>query len=624
MKRVLSLLLILALCAGLLAGCGQKASPAQDDPTPSAEPSQEAEAVNAPVNAGQSDETGTAPDADPGEPAEPEAEHESPFGEGKAYLERNGMWELIPFDEMPYERPTLDELSAAIDAVGEALDAGEPYETVEALLDACDDAYSAFYTMYSISFIRSCQDMTDDFYADEYAWMDEKSADVSQLVENLYFRCGMSDMAQELEEKYFWPGFVEQYSDPDNAFYDDEMVALLQEESNLIAEYRALVASPTVVLADGTEVDYFTSLDEFQGFEYLDLLIRYYDQYNPQLADIYIRLVKNRQQQAVQAGYGSYEELAFDHNFERDYTPELAEDYLADIAQHIVPLFLEVRQKGAGYLDPSPLDADRLQEILRVGVSGMGDEVLDTYEFMVEHRLCDISYSPLKAEMSFQTYLDAYEVPYLFMDSSGTLSDITTFSHEFGHYLDGFLNYDADETIDLAECFSQSMELLMLTRLDESLSARELSDLYKIKMGDILNMYVQQASFAEFEHIVYAAAPEELTVDFVNQTFLDMTKKYGYCEDGFEFLYALFWTDITHFFEQPFYIITYPVSHDIAMQVFQLEQANEGAGLEKFLEMLPREYPDMLDTALNAGLESPFDPGRIEKVAATMREILLG
>ena len=85
----------------------------------------------------------------------------------------------------------------------------------------------------------------------------------------------------------------------------------------------------------------------------------------------------------------------------------------------------------------------------------------------------------------------------------------------------------------------------------------------------------------------------------------------------------MLWIDITHFFEQPFYVITYPVSHDIAMQIFQLEQADPGEGLAKFLDMLPREYPDMLDSALNAGLESPFDPGRLEKVADTMRRILL-
>ena len=212
--------------------------------------------------------------------------------------------------------------------------------------------------------------------------------------------------------------------------------------------------------------------------------------------------------------------------------------------------------------------------------------------------------------------LRAYEVPFLFMDAGGTLNDITTFSHEFGHYLDGYLNYNADETVDLAECFSQAMELLMLTRLDDVLTEKELDSLYQIKMGDILGMYVQQGAFAEFEHVIYGAKPEELSVDFLNSAFLQAAQDYGFAEEGFEDLYSMFWMDITHFFEQPFYVITYPVSHDIAMQIFQLEQAQPGQGMEKYLEMLDRDYADMLDTALNAGLESPFDEACLRTVCA--------
>ena len=448
---------------------------------------------------------------------------------------------------------------------------------------------------------------------------------MSQLFEQLYFRCGMSDMAQELEEKYFWPGFAEEYADDSNAFYSDEMVELLQKDANLVADYRELVANPIVTLSDGTEVEYFTALEEAEGFSYLSLLFAYYNQYNPQLAQVYIDMVKVRQQQAVSAGYANYEELAFDHSFERDYSPEQAAEYLQAIKTYIVPLYKEYMDTGAYWsLDQGSLDAQRLEDILRYGVSDMGQEEQDTYEFMVKYRLCDLEYSPKKSEMSFQTYLGAYEVPFLFMDSSGNLGDITTFSHEFGHYLDGFVNYDADETLDLAECFSQALELLMLTRLDEVLSPQELDTLYKMKMGDILSMYVQQAAFAEFEHIIYSTDPEDLSPEYVNQVFLQLCVDYGFSEAGFEDLYGKLWIDISHFFEQPFYVITYPVSHDIAMQVFQLEEATPGAGLEKYLEMLPRNYPEMLDTALNAGLESPFDPGRLEKVAATMREILLG
>ncbi len=595
MKKKLTVLLSMLLCLAMLCAC---AGPGQN------------------------------PFGDPGLEPEPTAEP-TPEPTPKPYVpptdEREGMWDVIPFDEMPYERPDLDDLRTAIDAVGEALDSGADYETVEALLDACDDAYSVFYTMYSIAFIRSCQDMTDEFYADEYAWLDEASADVSQLMETLFFRCGMSPMAQELEEKYFWPGFAEEYADDSNAFYDDEMVALMQEESALVAEYRALVASPTVILKDGTEVDLFTAMEEYTGYAYVELIYAYYEQYNPQLCRIYIDMIKNRQKQAAHAGYDSYEELAYDHVFQRDYSPELADEYLQDIKTYIVPLYNRVMASNPYLtLDEGSIDAARLEEVLRAGVSGMGDDVVNTYEFMVTYRLCDLEYSPLKAEMSFQTYLNSYEVPFLFMDASGNLGDITTFSHEFGHYLDGYLNFDEDETIDLAECYSQAMELLMLTRLDGVLTPTELDNLYEIKMLDILSMYVQQGAFAEFEHILYAADPDELTTEYVNGVFLRLCQEYGFCEEGYEDLYCMMWMDISHFYEQPFYVITYPVSHDIAMQLFQLEQAQPGAGLEKYLEMLPRQFPDMLDTALNAGLESPFDEGRLEKVADTMGDILLG
>lgn len=551
-------------------------------------------------------------------PEPTEAPYVAPTGE------RGGMWDLLPFDEMPYQRPSLDDLDAAIEAVGEALDRAASYEEVELLLNACDDAYNTFDTLYAISFIRSCQDTTDEFYAEEYAALDEASADVNQKMEKLYFRCGMSPMAQELEEKYFWPGFAEEYADDSNAFYDDEMVALLQTESNLLAEYRELVANPIVTLKDGSEVEYATALAEYTGYAYLNLLYAYYEQYNPKLARVYVDLIKNRQQQAEAAGYDSYEELAFDHSFRRDYSPELAEEYLQGIKTDLVPLYLDLEASGALWsVDQGSIDAARLEQVLRCGLGDLGQEVQDTYEFMVKYRLCDLEYSPRKAEMSFQTYLGAYEVPFLFMDASGDLGDITTFSHEFGHYLDAYLNFNEDETIDLAECFSQSMELLMLTRLDGVLTEQELDSLYRIKMIDILSMYVQQAAFAEFEHILYSTDPDRLTPDYVNQVFLRMCQEYGFCETGFEDLYCMLWQDITHFYEQPFYVITYPVSNDIAMQIFQLEEESSGAGLEKFLEMLPREYPDMLDTALNAGLESPFDPGRLEKVADTMRRILL-
>ena len=175
----------------------------------------------------------------------------------------------------------------------------------------------------------------------------------------------------------------------------------------------------------------------------------------------------------------------------------------------------------------------------------------------------------------------------------------------------------------LAEVYSQALELLILDRLDGELSEAEIETLRQIKLADVLSMYVQQASFAEFERQVYAADPDQLSAGWLNDLSLRLAKQYGYYDGYSEQYYAMSWIDIVHFFEVPFYVITYPVSNDLAMQLYAMERAQEGAGLDKYLEILPHETAGVVDTALAGGLQSPFAPGRLRDVAAMLEEEML-
>ena len=94
------------------------------------------------------------------------------------------------------------------------------------------------------------------------------------------------------------------------------------------------------------------------------------------------------------------------------------------------------------------------------------------------------------------------------------------------------------------------------------------------------------------------------------------------CPDGLEIYYQYYWMDITHFFEYPFYVISYPVSLDIAMQLYDLELEEEGKGLAKYFEILPRDYDTFLETVENGGLTSPFTEGGIRSVAAAIAETI--
>lgn len=529
-------------------------------------------------------------------------------------LQRNfisGDRNLVPFDEMEYLRPDMSAISADFDAVNDALDGGD-IDAVSDALDACYLDYYNFDTMYTIADIRSCQDVYDSYYADEVSWCGESFAAVQQKMDDMFYACAASDLAQELEENYFWEGFTDDYSDRSQSYYNDAAVELMQRESALVSEYRALAAESAA------------SLGETSGVGSYMQTIQNYEKYNEDFARIYIELVRVRQELAAQFGM-DYEQMQYSFYFERDYTPEQAAQYVADIRSHMVPVYEEVMEASPYddiYYDY--LDEDELLGVLGSVAELMGGDVKAAFDFMTKYELCDVSLNSSKAAMSFQTYLSNYEAPFLFLDPYGDTEDILTLSHEFGHYVDAFVNYNASETIDMSECYSQAMEYLALGYYDEVLGEDEADNLRRMKLLDTLDLYVQQTSFAEFESTVYSMDPDQLSAEVLNDLSLQLARDYGYCDESRAKYYAMSWSDISHFFEYPFYVITYPVSNDIAMQIYELSQDGGTAGLDKYNELLSREYTGFLDNIEEAGFTSPFESGRVQRVADDMRLLMQG
>lgn len=516
---------------------------------------------------------------------------------------------LVPFDEMEYLRPDMSAISADFDAVNDALDGGD-IDAVSDALDACYLDYYNFDTMYTIADIRSCQDVYDSYYADEVSWCGESFAAVQQKMEDMFYACAASDLAQELEENYFWEGFTDDYSDRSQSYYNDAAVELMQRESALVSEYRALAAESAA------------SLGETSGVGSYMQTIQNYEKYNEDFARIYIELVRVRQELAAQFGM-DYEQMQYSFYFERDYTPEQAAQYVADIRSYMVPVYEEVMEASPYddiYYDY--IDEDELLSVLGSVTELMGGDVRAAFDFMTKYELCDVSLNSSKAAMSFQTYLSNYEAPFLFLDPYGDTEDILTLSHEFGHYVDAFVNYNASETIDMSECYSQAMEYLALGYYDEVLGEDEADNLRRMKLLDTLDLYVQQTSFAEFESTVYSMDPDQLSAEVLNDLSLQLARDYGYCDESRAKYYAMSWSDISHFFEYPFYVITYPVSNDIAMQIYELSQDGGTAGLDKYNELLSREYTGFLDNIEEAGFTSPFESGRVQRVADDMRLLM--
>lgn len=565
-----------------------------------------------PASAGSSDPAGSAAAAGSSAPAG--------TGLPSGQIEYDG--DMPRFSKIVYKRPDLAGISADYEELIEALGEGDlSVGSVVARLEQLYAEYDEFSTMSVVAELRWYHDVTDEFYADECDWFLENEPEMDRLFESLCVACANCEIAEELDEQ-FWGGWVvDAYQGEDPDTVDPAFVSLLQKENELIAEYRRASADPTVYWR-GKERSFWALQedDRLSEADWEEVRNLYYDKYAPILGEIYLRLLAVRQELADYLGLDSYEDYAYLALYSRDYGPEQAERLLDAIRRELAPLYDELdlnrRWEALRYTE---LNEEENLDAIYTAARKMGGIVRSAYADMERYELCDIAVSEKEGNLSYQTYLYSYDNPYAFVKTEGYSDDILSFGHEFGHFVDAWYNRNATDSHDLSEVFSQGMEYLLLSYVPEDY--RE--ELRAYKLLDAVDTFTQQGSYAEFEHRVYAKPASEWSVEALNDLSLELARDYGYFRPGDETFYAKSWIDVTHLFEQPFYVISYCVSNVPAMEIYGLEQAKAGTGLDAWNRLLPREKDGFLETVVEqGGLHDPFDAEQMEQIAALIREKL--
>lgn len=494
------------------------------------------------------------------------------------------------YADMEYIRPNLSEMQRILD---DALLAAQGDSTPR-LLDciyAFNDFYDDFYTNYSLADIRYSGDLTDIYWEDEYNFCVQNSAAVDAALEELYYALAKSPCREELEtDDYFGEGFFDSYEGENS--WDTQFTALLEQEAELQSRYYDLS---------------MTALDYEFGTE------AYYDACGEEMAQLLVELIGLRQQIAAYWGYDDYVQFANDFYYYRDYTPEESSLYLAQIQQELVPLYTEVSNSSNWDSGNTYCTEEETYAYVRDMAQAMGGTVLEAFELMDWAGLYDISYGENKYNSSYEVYLTSYWEPFIFMNPSLTAYDKLVFAHEFGHFCNDYASYGSYAGTDVAEVFSQGMEYLSLCYGEDG------SGLTWVKLADSLCLFVEQAAFASFEQRMYGLTGEDLTVENLRALYAEVAAGYGFESFGFtdwEFV------TITHYYTNPMYIISYVVSNDAALQLYQLELEEAGAGLACFEENLDTQAIYFLEFLESAGLRSPFEAGRLAKVRKTLEEAL--
>lgn len=565
-----------------------------------------------------------APATRPTETTEPDdPTQESQTTERPPYVPYDRYERLLPspeearsFDDIEYTRPDAQHLRDGFAGVqslveggadaGEILDAYYPVEL----------EYVTYSTMAQYAYIRYTLDLDDEFYTAENAWCDEQSPLVEQAAERCYLAMAESSERDALEQEYFGDDFFDYY-ERFPVYSNDRVVELMQKEAALQTDYMALQSYVTVTWEN--EERLVSELLEDQELDYDQMMTvyrLYYRKYAPQAAKIYASLVKVRREIAQELGYDSYAEFAYAYYYDRDYTPEQAQRYTDDIADEMADLFYPAILSDYS----EAMDTGEVIDLLGETVYGFGGEFATAYEFMLAYDLYDITSSPSKMPGSYMTYLSAYGMPYMYVSPTGETGDFLTATHEFGHFVDGFVNCNQTTSIDCAEIFSQGLEFLALDRAP--LDSRTRRSLTKSKLADSVMTFLSQACYAEFERQVYELPDGKITADNLSRIFYDCNERFGMGAEGMEDVIGPGWIDIQHFFIAPFYVISYCVSNDAALQIYMAElETGNGSGV--YLELLDSAAGNTVLALLDeADLESPFAKGRVAELAAFFAEEL--
>ncbi len=249
------------------------------------------------------------------------------------------------------------------------------------------------------------------------------------------------------------------------------------------------------------------------------------------------------------------------------------------------------------------LDWEDAKKIVADGLAPLGEDYIKLYWQGFDEGWIDAFENRGKrgGAYSWGTYGSK---PYLSMSYEGSLSDVSTLAHEYGHSLHSYMTrhtqpyvYGSYRTF-IAEVASMTNSAILFQKmLADAETPGEKAYLLQFYLDQFRGSFFRQVSFADFEMQAHAAVESggALTKDSLNKMYADVFEAYYGDSVNVDPLNASEWSRIPHFMRNDnFYVYQYATSFAAATALAkQILQEGEPAR-DRFLEMLhsgSNDYP---------------------------------
>lgn len=435
--------------------------------------------------------------------------------------------------------------------------------------------------------------------------------------------------------------------------FDPIITGRLEEENKLTAAYTELTSSAQLDI--GGQVVNLSGLQPFA--ENLDRGVRrhaaqvkwqFFEQNGERLDSIYDRLVKLRTSMARDLGYKDFIELGYKRMRRTDYDAADVARYRVEILDTVVPLLarlMEQRRQAQGWetlrawdeplIDPQGNPAPQGDHDVLVAA---GQEMFDRmdsrlgsfFRIMNEGGFLDLKTRPSKAPGGFCDVFPTVGMPVIFANFNGTHEDISVFTHEMGHALQGYESRNIGNidtlwpTIEVCEIHSMSLEMLTYPQMGLLVGDDAVTRYQKMHLESFLRLLVDCALGDHFQHEVYAnpdATPAER-----HAMFRALERRYMPWRDYGDIAYAetgATWQHVLHYFLVPFYYIDYALACCCALQFWVAARHDPKQALERYFALCAKGgSASFLKLLESAALASPFEPGVLSGVVKEAEAIL--
>lgn len=206
--------------------------------------------------------------------------------------------------------------------------------------------------------------------------------------------------------------------------------------------------------------------------------------------------------------------------------------------------------------------------------------------------------------------------PYVLVNYTGNLRDVSTVAHELGHGIHQVLaadqgHFNSDTPLPLAETASVFAELLVFNSQLELLEDdQERRAFICQKLESIFATVFRQTAMNRFEQLMHEGRRKhgELSSERLSEYWLSTQRAMFGDSVNLSDDYGIWWSYIPHFLSTPGYVYSYAFGELLVLALYGLYQKEGETFIEKYLELLSRggsKSPYEMLKTFNIDLDSP-------------------